>query len=253
MDMTNHFKRALRGSQPQIGFWTGNADPYVTSIFASTGYDWLVIDGEHGPNDLRSILGQLQAMAAYPTAPVVRPAKGDATTIKQLLDVGAQNLLIPMVETAQQAAELVAATRYPPEGIRGVGSALAYASRWKQIPDYLKRANDEICLLVQAESITAIDNLDAIAATEGVDGVFFGPADLGASMGYLHDPANPAVQEAVLDGMRRVLAHGKAAGILTTNREFAQRCIDIGAQFVAVGVDTLLMTQAAKQLLASYQ
>lgn len=253
MDMTNYFKRALRGSQTQIGLWTGNADPYVTEIFAAVGYDWLVIDGEHGPNDLRSILGQLQSMAAYTTAPVVRPVKGDAATIKQLLDIGAQNLLIPMVESAAQAAALVAATRYPPEGIRGVGSALARASHWKLTPDYLKRANDEVCLLVQAESVAAIENIEAIAATEGVDGVFFGPADLGASMGYLHDPANPAVQEAVLNGMQQVLSCGKAAGILTTNKEFARRCIDIGAQFVAVGVDTLLMTQSAKKLLADYK
>lgn len=249
----NPFKQALQANQQLIGCWVGTADPYVTEIFASVGFDWIVLDGEHGPNDLRSILGQLQAMAAYDTAPVVRPVCGDAAMLKQLLDVGAQNLLVPMVDTAEQAAALAAATRYPPQGIRGVGSALARASRWKQVPDYLQRANEEVCLLVQAETVTAMDNLEEIAAVDGVDGVFFGPADLAASMGQILDPGNKAVQQAVEDGMKLVLSKGKAAGILTTNQAFAQRCLDLGAQFVAVGVDTLLMTNSAKGLLDRYR
>lgn len=250
---TNAFKAALKSGPAQIGYWVGTGDPYVTEIFASTGFDWLLLDGEHGPNDLRSVLSQLQAMAAYPTHPVVRPVKGDAAILKQLLDVGVQNFLIPMVETAEQAQALVRATRYPPAGIRGVGTALARASAWKQIPDYLQRANDEICLLLQVESATALEHLDAIAATDGVDGVFFGPADLAASMGHLTDPGHPDVKAAIDDGIRRVQAHGKAAGILMLDEQRAHHYLDLGARFVAVGVDTISIVGAAKAVLGKYR
>ena len=249
----NPFKAALRANRAQIGCWVGTATPYLTEIYASVGFDWLALDGEHGPNDLRTILGQLQAMAAYDTAAVVRPPDGSATMLKQLLDVGAQNLLVPMVNTAEQAEALAAAVRYPPQGMRGVGSALARASQWKQVPDYFERANDEVCLLVQAESVMAMDHLEAIAAVDGVDGVFFGPADLAASMGHILDPGNPAVKRAVEDGIKLVLSRGKAAGILTTDPAFARRCIELGAQFVAVGVDTLLIVNSAKALLNQYR
>ncbi|MFA5664514.1 aldolase/citrate lyase family protein [Castellaniella sp.] len=249
----NAFKQALRSNQAQIGLWAGTADPYVTEILAGTGFDWLVIDAEHAPNDLRTILGQLQAMAPYPTAPVVRTPSADPAGLKQLLDIGAQNLLIPMVDTAEQARALAAATRYPPQGTRGVGTALARAARWKLIPDYLQRANDEICLMVQVESVRALENLEAITAVDGVDGVFFGPTDLGASMGHIHDPGNPAIRQAVEDGMRTVLSMGKAAGVLTTSQAFAQSCLALGAQFVAVGLDTLLIIDAAKALLEKYR
>ena len=153
---TNHFKRSLRDGKTQIGLWLGWASPYTAEAIAGTGFDWLVIDGEHVPNDVRSILGQLQAVAPYPAQPVVRPVVGDTALIKQLLDIGAQTLLIPMVETAAQAAQLVAATRYPPRGIRGVGSALARASRWTQVDGYLRVADDEMCVLVQVETATAV-------------------------------------------------------------------------------------------------
>jgi 4-hydroxy-2-oxoheptanedioate aldolase len=249
----NTFKEALRARRPQIGLWVGLADAYAAELLASTGFDWLLLDGEHAPNDPRSVLRQLQAIAPYPSHPVVRPVQGDTALIKQYLDIGAQTLLVPMVETAAQAAAVVAATRYPPQGVRGVGSALARASRWNGIPDYLARASDEICVLVQAESVTALRNLDAIAAVEGVDGVFFGPADLAASMGHLGNPGAPAVLEALADGIAAVNRSGKAAGILTSDPTLARQYLSTGALFVAVGVDTTLLAGAARRLAESFK
>lgn len=181
----NTFKAALRQGQVQIGLWVGLADPYAAEAVAGAGYDWLLIDGEHAPNDVRQMLSQLQAVAPYPVHPVVRPVIGDVPLIKQILDIGAQTLLVPVVESAEEAATMVAATRYPPRGIRGVGSALARSSRWNQIPDYLHKADEEMCVLVQVETRAGMEQLDAITQVEGVDGVFFGPADLSASMGHL--------------------------------------------------------------------
>lgn len=249
----NVFKRALRQGQVQLGLWLGLADPYAAEMLAGTGFDWLLIDGEHAPNDVRSVLGQLQAVAPYPTHPVVRPVIGDVALIKQYLDVGAQTLLVPVVETADQAARMVAATRYPPHGIRGVGSALARASRWNQTGDYLARADSEMCVLVQVETCTGLDNLAAIAAVDGVDGVFFGPADLSASLGLLGQPGHPRVQEAILAGIRQVRASGKAPGVLSTDADAARRYLDAGALFVAVGVDTSLLVRSARDLLAHYR
>ena len=166
----------------------GLADPVCAEICAGAGFDWLVIDGEHAPNDVRSVLAQLQAVAPYPVHPVVRPLSGDVNLIKQMLDIGAQTLLIPMVESAAQARQLVSAMRYPPEGIRGIGAALARAARWDRIPNYVHEANAQMCLLVQVETRKGLENLEAIAGVEGVDGVFIGPADLSAAMGH---PGNP--------------------------------------------------------------
>jgi len=248
----NHFKLALREGRVQTGLWLGLADPYVAELLATTGFDWLLIDAEHGPNDVRQVLAQLQAIAPYPTHPVVRPVEGNVALIKQYLDIGAQTLLIPMVDTAEQAALMVAATRYPPRGIRGVGSALARASRWNQVQDYLHKAEDEICVLVQVESVKALANVAAIAAVEGVDGVFFGPADLSASMGHIGSPAAPAVQQALSEGIAAVRKAGKAAGILSADQAMARRFLELGAQFVAVGVDTTLLVRAARDLVQSF-
>ncbi|MGB6309169.1 MAG: 4-hydroxy-2-oxoheptanedioate aldolase [Steroidobacteraceae bacterium] len=248
----NGFKRALRQDKPQIGLWMGLADSYVAELLASVGFDCLVIDAEHAPNDPRSVLPQLQAMAPYRTHPIVRPVCGSVELIKQYLDIGAQSLIIPMVETAEQARAAVAATRYPTRGVRGVGSALARSSRWNQIDDYLRRADDEMCVLVQVESVTAMANLESIAAVEGVDGVFFGPADLAASMGLLGRPSDPAVQAAVIRGIAAVKAAGKAAGTLTADRKLAREYLANGALFVAVGVDTTLLVKAAKDLAAEF-
>jgi 4-hydroxy-2-oxoheptanedioate aldolase len=249
----NTFKAALRAGRPQIGLWVGLADPYVSELLAATGFDWLALDAEHAPNDLRSILGQLQALAAYPAQAVVRLASGDATLLKQYLDIGAQTLLIPMVESAEQAARAVAATRYPPAGIRGVGSALARASRWSQVSDYLSGCERDICVLVQVESVLGMDNLPAIAATEGVEGVFFGPADLAASMGLLGNTTHPQVQDAITAGIRTVRSAGKAAGVLSADPAIAWKYLDLGALFVAVGIDTTLLTRAAKDLWAQFK
>lgn len=254
MDISrNLFKQALVEGKPQIGLWVGLADAYAAELLAGTGFDWLLIDGEHAPNDVRSVLAQLQAVAPYPSHPIVRPHIGDTALIKQLLDVGAQTLLVPMVETAEQAAQMVAATRYPPHGVRGVGSALARSSRWNQIPDYLHRSDDEMCVLVQIESTTGLSNLDAIAQVPGVDGVFFGPADLSASLGYLGQPGHPDVQRAIAQGMEQVKAAGKAPGILTADAKLARQYLEAGALFVAVGVDTTLLSAAARQLAASFK
>ncbi|PZP91344.1 MAG: 4-hydroxy-2-oxoheptanedioate aldolase [Variovorax paradoxus] len=250
---TNEFKRALSAGRTQIGLWVGLADGYAAELLATTGFDWLLIDGEHAPNDLRGTLAQLQSVAPYEAHPIVRPPEGSTVLIKQLLDIGAQTLLVPMVESAEQAAAVVAATRYPPRGIRGVGSALARSSRWNQIDNYLHAADEEICVLVQVETAAAMQNVDAIAAVAGVDGVFFGPADLSASMGLLGQPGHESVQAAITHGIHAARKAGKAAGVLCADPSLARRYLDLGATFVAVGVDTTLLAQAARKLCAQFK
>ncbi len=249
----NKFKQALIDRQVQIGLWVGLADPYAAEALAGTGFDWLLIDGEHAPNDVRQILAQLQAVAPYPTHPVVRPVIGDVPLIKQILDVGAQTILVPVVETAEQAAQMVAATRYPPNGIRGVGSALARSSRWNQVDGYLHKADEQMCVLVQVETRLGLENLEAITAVEGVDGVFFGPADLSASLGYLGQPGHPDVQRVLIDSISRVRAAGKAPGILSADPVLARQYLDAGALFVAVGVDTTMLVRSARALSDSFK
>ncbi|MBH2940659.1 4-hydroxy-2-oxoheptanedioate aldolase [Serratia marcescens] len=246
--LTNHFKRALQEKRPQIGLWLGLCSSYSAELLAGAGFDWLLIDGEHAPNNVQTVLGQLQAVAPYPSQPVVRPPWNDAVIIKQLLDVGAQTLLIPMIQNAEQARDAVRATRYPPHGVRGVGSALARASRWNRVPDYLQQADEQMCVLVQIETREAVKNLDAILQVEGVDGVFIGPADLSADMGFAGNPQHPEVQRTIDDAIARIRAAGKAPGILLANKALAQRYLEAGALFVAVGVDTTLLARAAEAL-----
>ncbi len=222
MPAHNPFKAALAARQPQIGLWLSMADPYLAEAAATTGYDWLLIDGEHAPNDLRSTLGALQAVAPYPSQPVVRIAEGSTALIKQVLDIGARTLLVPMVDTPEQARAIAAATQYPPHGIRGVGSAVGHG------------------------------NLPAICAVEGVHGIFIGPADLAASMGHRGNPGHPEVQAAIEDAMRTIVASGKAAGTLTSDPALAQRYLDLGCTFVAVGVDVLMFVGAARKLRAQF-
>jgi len=250
---TNPFLAAIRAGRRQIGCWIGLADDNVAEALAGCGFDWLLLDAEHGPNTVPTALSQLRAMAPYPVHGMVRPPVGDVTVVKQYLDIGAQTLLVPMIDTPQQAALMASAMRYPPQGIRGVGAALARASRWNQIPNYVQRANDEVCLLVQVETVTAMDNLAAIVATDGVDGVFFGPADLAASMGLTGQPMHPRVQEALLQGIATVRAAGKAAGTLATDPALAQRYLDAGALFVAVAVDTTLLVKAATDVARGFR
>ena len=248
----NAFKAALARKEAQIGLWVGLADPYVAELLATAGFDWLLIDGEHAPNDTRSMLAQLQAIAPYPVNGIVRPVHGDTALIKQCLDIGALTLLVPMVDTAEQARQIVAATRYAPRGVRGLGSALARASRWTAVEGYVQHADDEICVLVQVESAAGAASVAAIAAVDGVDGVFFGPADLSASMGHLGHPEHPDVRKAIDDGIAAVLAAGKAPGILATDPALARGYLDAGALFVAVGLDTGILGRGARSLAAEF-
>lgn len=250
--MENRFKAALKRGTPQVGYWLSLADPYTAEICASAGFDWLLLDGEHAPNDVRSLLTQLQAVSAYPSQPVVRPVSGDPALLKQLLDIGAQTLLVPMVDTAGQAEQLVRAVRYPPQGVRGVAAFIARASLWGLQSDYMARANQEVCLLIQAETRTAIENLDALCAVDGVDGVFIGPSDLAASLGHPGNAGHPEVQAAIDDGLKRILASGKAAGILTTDQGQARRYMDMGCHFVAVGIDVATLATGARTLRAAF-
>jgi len=248
----NAFKAALARGDSQVGLWLGLASGYATEVVAGAGFDWLLIDGEHAPNTLDSILAQLQVLAAYPVEPVVRPAWNDPVEIKRLLDVGARTLLVPMIQSAEEAAAAVAAMRYPPEGIRGVGSALARASRWNRLPAYLDEANDTMCTLVQVETRRGIEALDAICAVDGVDGVFIGPADLAADYGYRGRPADPAMQTVIDAALARIRSHGKAAGILVSDPVLAEHYIARGSVFTAVGVDATLLARAATDLAARH-
>lgn len=252
----NRFKKALAGGEPQYGLWLALADPYAAELCAGCGFDWVVIDGEHSPNDLRSTLACLQAVAAaaevHPGGnaahPVVRVPHGDPALIKQVLDIGATTILVPMVETAAQAAQLVRAVRYPPAGVRGVGSAIARSSRWTRFPDYLHEAAERTCLLVQIESRAGLEQIDAIAAVDGIDGLFIGPADLAASLGHLDDPGHADVRSAIDAAIVAIARAGKAPGILTGDDALARHYVAIGARFVAIGVDALLLARAARSL-----
>lgn len=258
----NTFKQAIIQGRQQTGLWLATADAYVAEMLTGTGFDWLLIDGEHAPNDLRSVLAQLQAISSASSSwpdgsarphPVVRLPVGDPVLVKQYLELGVQTLLIPMIDTAQQALEMVRAMRYPPEGIRGMGSGLARSSRWNRYPNYIHEANDQVCLLVQVETVEAIKNIDAIAATPGVDGVFIGPADLSASMGLRGQASHPDVVAAIQHGVSRILHAGKAAGILATQESQARQWIAEGVRFPAVGVDISLLAQAAQSLAARFK
>lgn len=248
----NAFKAAIAHQRLQIGLWMGLANPLTAEICGSAGYDWLVIDGEHAPNDIPLMLSQLQALAGFAVHPVVRIVAGEDWMIKQVLDLGAQTLLVPMVESPQAAAALVSATRYPPMGRRGVGAGLARASVYNREPDYLKTANDQIALIVQVESRAALEQVAEIAAVPGVDGVFIGPADLAADMGSLGDAGAPEVRKAVIDGIRQICKAGKPAGLLTSDRSFALECIAEGAVFVAIGSDVSLLSSATASLRAGF-
>ena len=248
----NPFKAAMARREAQIGLWLGLSSPYVAELLATCGFDWLLVDGEHSPNDLRSLLGQLQAIEPYPTHAIVRTVDDNPAGIKQVLDIGALTVLVPMVHTAEQAARVVAATRYAPRGVRGLASALARASRWNGVEGYAERADSEICVLVQVESVEGLANLAAIAAVDGVDGVFFGPADLSASMGHLGRPRHPDVLAAIDHGIATVVRAGKAPGILVGAAE-ARAYLASGALFVAVGLDTTLLAGAARALAESFK
>jgi 4-hydroxy-2-oxoheptanedioate aldolase len=248
----NPFKTALRAGRTQIGMWLALANPYTAEICATAGFDWLLIDGEHAPNDIRSILTQLQVLAANPVAPEVSATTGDSVLIKQLLDIGAQTLLIPMVETVEQAERLVAAVRYPPRGIRGIGASISRVSRWLAFPDYLAVGEEEICLLVQIESTAGLKNIADIAAVDGIDGLFLGPSDLAASLGHRGNPGHPDVVAAIEGGIAAILKAGKPAGLLTPDEKLARRYLELGATFVAVGTEATLLANSVRALARSF-
>lgn len=249
----NLFKAAVARGGPQYGIWAGFGTGYAAELCATSGYDWMVIDGEHAPNTVPSILAQLQAVAPYPTAPVVRTVNDDPALIKQLLDVGAQTLMIPMVESAEQAQTLVRAMRYSPYGMRGVGGGLVRASRWGDVADYMAKAHEELCLIVQVESRLGVENIEAIAAVDGVDAVFVGPMDLSATLGHPGEPNHPEVQRHIEHAIRATLAASKACGILAPREADARRYAALGCHFIAVALDVILLRQAAVSTLARYR
>ena len=252
-DRAARWRVALAGLHPVTGMWVASGSAVCAEICAGAGFDWLLIDSEHAPNDLRSILAQLQAVAAYPVTPVIRPPSGDPVLIKQLLDVGVEVLLIPMVESGAQAWALVAATRYPPAGIRGVGSALARASRWNRVEGYLHRAGETVSVLVQVESRAGLDAIADIAATDGVNGVFLGPADLAAALGHLGEQDHPEVVNAVEDAIKAITAAGKPAGVNAFPPDLAERYLRAGARFILVGADVTLLARGSEQLAARHR
>jgi 4-hydroxy-2-oxoheptanedioate aldolase len=244
----NRFREKLKAGEAQLGIWNALGGNTVPELLAGCGFDWVLIDTEHSPVEPVEVMAALQALAAYPeVSPVVRPVVNDAALIKRYLDMGAQTLLIPFVQTAEEARAAVDAMRYPPAGMRGV-AGLTRASRFGKVAGYTARAEEELCLLVQVETASALEQLEEIAGVEGVDGVFIGPSDLSASLGYPGQPNHPEVVAAIEDGFARLAKLGVPGGILTLNEEFARTCIDKGTAFTAVGVDLQLLVNAATQL-----
>ncbi len=242
----NAFKARLKTGQ-QIGLWNTIPGPVVAEVLATCGYDWIVLDTEHSLTDIPDILGMLQAVAAYPVSPVVRPQSNDTVLIKRLLDLGAQTLMIPYVQTVAEARAAVAAMRYAPRGIRGV-SGMTRATRYGTVPDYMARAEEELCLIVQIETAEGVARIDSIAAVDGVDAMFIGPADLAASMGHPGNMRHPEVMAAIEGAIKAIVATGKPAGILVTDAAFAAQCMAWGTTFTAVGVDISLLAAAARGL-----
>ncbi len=245
----NRFKQALREGRAQIGLWSHLCSPISIEILAHCGYDWLLIDMEHSPNDLQQVLSQLQAMTGSSATPIVRPPWNDMVTFKRLLDIGAQSLLVPYVQTEDEARQAVAYTRYPPMGVRGYAGA-PRASHYGRVPGYAQRNHEEICVLVQVETLQGLENLESIARVDGIDGVFIGPGDLSAAMGYLANPKHPEVLAAIDRAIARIRACGKAAGILTGDEALARHYVGQGCLFVAVGADQNLLRDSATALAA---
>jgi len=249
---TNRFKAALQTQRRQIGLWSGLASNIAAEIIAHAGFDWIVLDTEHAPNEPPALLAQLQAMTGGTAEPVVRCAWNDAVLIKRILDLGVRSLLVPWVQNADEARRAVAASRYPPAGVRGIAVATR-ATRWGRQLEYHHRANDEMCVLVQVETSAAAREIEAIASVDGVDGIFIGPSDLAADMGHISNPGHAAVQAAIADAVSRVRGAGKSAGILTADPVSAQKYLDLGFTFVAVGADTGLLASSASKLAAQFK
>src|SRR6266566_4147340 len=248
----NSFKQAIRDGRPQIGIWSSLCSNLSAEVIAGAGFDWILLDTEHAPNELPMVFSQLQALAGGTAAPVVRPAWNDLVLIKRLLDVGAQNLLVPYVQTVEEARAAVAAVRYPPQGIRGV-AVLHRANRFGRVKDYFNRSNEEIGLLLQVETRAALQNLEAIAAVEGVDGLFIGPSDLAAALGHLGDNGHPDVRAEIEETVQRIRKTGKAAGILAPLEADARHWLAQGCTVVAVGSDLGLLARSSETLAAKFK
>lgn len=250
----NRFKRALAEGRPQIGLWSTLASPYATELAAGAGFDWMLLDTEHSPSDVPLMLQQLQAFdaAASTTAAVVRPAWNDGVLIKRYLDIGAQTLLLPFVQSAAEARAAVAATRYAPVGVRGMGGSMR-ASNFGRTADYVARAHEELCVLVQVETREALDQIEAIAAVDGIDGIFIGPADLSASMGYPGQARHPEVEAAIEDAIRRIRQSGKAPGVLMVDQARAREYLAQGALFVAVALDMLVLRKGLDEAASGFK
>lgn len=248
----NPFKRAIAEGRTQIGLWCSLCSNVAAEVIAGAGFDWILIDTEHAPNELPTVFSQLQALVGGTAAPVVRPAWNDMILMKRLLDIGVQNFLVPYVQTAEEARAAVAATRYPPQGIRGV-AVTHRANRYGRVKDYFQRANDEICMLLQIETATALENLEAIAAVEGVDGLFIGPSDLAAALGHLGDNGHPKVRSAIEDAFRRIRKAGKAPGILAPIEADARHWLSLGCVVLAVGSDVGLLARHSEALAAKFR
>lgn len=248
----NKFKQAILSGQKQIGLWSHLCSPISIEILADCGYDWLLLDMEHSPNDLSEVLSQLQAMKGGSATPIVRPPWNDMVTFKRLLDIGVQNLLVPYIQTAEEARLAVSYTRYPPHGVRGYAGA-PRASNYGRVKDYAHLNANELCLLLQVETLQGLENLEAIAQVDGVDGVFIGPGDLSAALGHLGNPKHPDVLKAIDDAIARIKACGKAPGILTGDEALAKHYIAQGCLFVAVGADQNVLRDSATALLQKFK
>lgn len=249
----NPLKKALNAGETCYGCWMDLADPTVAEILGMAGFDWLMLDGEHAPYDIRAITTQLQVLAASDTHPIVRVPVGDTYLMKQVLDAGAQTVLVPMVETADHARQLVRDVRYPPHGDRGVANAVVRAGGFSTFTDYVTTADAQICLMVQVENRKGLGALDEILTLDGIDGVFIGPADLAADMGHIGDTMHPAVMDAIIDAITRIDAAGKVAGFLSSGDEMTQKLRAAGARFIGVGSDVLLLLNSARTLAATYK
>lgn len=247
----NKFKLALKQGKPQIGIWSSLCSHIAAETLADAGFDWVLVDTEHSPNELPMVQNQLDALTGGTAEPIVRPAWNDTVLIKRYLDIGARTLLIPYVQNAEEAKRAVAAIRYPPQGVRGV-SGCTRANRYGRVKDYFKRVHDELCLLLQIETRAAMGNLEAIAAVDGVDGIFIGPNDLAADMGYLGNWQHPEVWKVMEEAARRIRQCGRAPGILVGEAD-GKRCLDLGYLFVAVGSDLVMLARGADALAAKFK
>jgi len=247
----NAFKKAIASGQPQIGIWSSLCSAISAEVLADAGFDWVLLDSEHSPNELPIVQNQLDALLAGNTEGIVRPAWNDTVLIKRYLDVGARTLLLPYVQNPEEAKRAVAATRYPPLGVRGV-SGCTRANRYGRVKDYFKRVHDELCVLLQVETTSAMKHIEAIAEIDGVDGIFIGPNDLAADMGHLGNWQHPEVWKVMEDAAKRIRKAGKAPGILVGEAD-GQRCIDMGYTFVAVGSDLVMLARGSEALAAKFK